>query len=185
MQKTSIILGVALIVSVLFSSLLVYSNFSLQGKNEELQGQNEKLEKENNRLLEVDSTRQVEIETINKTNQNLVDYINEHNIKYHQSINQAKIENVTIEGFSPYGGLAIQSTVTADIGNNGSNTLTDLVVTVQTMQYQLFSKGEKPKNLDPGESQRIKLPILWNLGTNPPVIIEVLLNGTLIATGTY
>ena len=179
MQKISIFLGVALVVSVLFSSFMVSFNSGLKSENEELK-------KENNRLLGIDSVRKVHMESIDKTNQNLIDWINTHNMKYHQSINQVKIENVTQYGFSPFGGLTIESTVSMDILNNGTNTINGLVVTATNDDPFYKASWRKSVALEPlnaSESRRVSLPVLWYLGdSSVVVIIEVLLNGTLIAS---
>ena len=179
MQKTSITLVVALIATILFSSFMVMDNSNLQSQNEELK-------KENNRLLGIDTVRKVVMKNIEETNQNLVEWINTHNMKYHQSINQVRIENVTTFGFSPFGGLTIESTVSMDILNNGTNTINGLVVTATNDDPFYKASWRKSVALEPlnaSESRRVSLPVLWYLGdSNVNVIIEVLLNGTLIAS---
>ena len=180
MQKTSIILVIGLVVSILFSSFMVSLNSALQSENEELK-------KEDNRLLGIDSVRGVHMEAVDITNQNLVDWINTHNMLYHQSINQVKIENVSKFGFSPFGGLTIKSTISMDILNSGTNILNGLVVTATNEDSSFVETNSVVlKPLNASESRKVSIPVYWYLGDSKvDVIVEVLLNGTLITTGTY
>ena len=154
--------------------------------NNSLQSQIEELTTENNQLLSTDSLRKAEIENINKTNQNLVDWINTHNMRYHQSINQVEIENVTASGFLSQTFPTIESTVSMDILNNGTNTINGLVVTATNndpFYKDHYSRSVALNPLNASESRKVSLPVFWDLGKGSPttkVTIEVLLNQTLI-----
>ena len=125
------------------------------------------------------------MENIEKTNHNLVDWINTHNMKYHQSINQVVIENITTSGFLSQTWPTIKSTVSMDILNNGTNIINGLVVTAtNTDPYYKVSWRESValSPLNASESRRVSIPFFYAIGF-PYVdgVIEVLLNGTLIS----
>jgi hypothetical protein len=116
--------------------------------------------------------------TLKEDISNLEDFI-------HQSINKIEITNVTRSGLGNYHALIVQSWAHATIKNTGINILEGLNVKTYTSRFKSLADTIEIESLEPEESIPIKGSFLFSLSADPPVIIEIWMNGEIIESGLF
>jgi hypothetical protein len=176
MKRLVAALFITLVILGVVTGFLLYQNSEMWNLNSEIQNQldvqqtrNSELE---NEILEL-GTRIDELEKQRNDLQGVI-------VGYTDIVN---ITEFTVHGWDPLAGLTIGSHANITIKNNGVNSITDLVLTLECPTVN-SSKSWTIEVIHPREEIQIKDYVMWNLGSNPTWVATISKGDKILDTRT-
>ena len=159
MRRLVGVLAIAIVVMGIVSGFLFYQLSVMQSLNSDLRSQNAEIQNQTNQI-------ENQITDLQNQNSELQNLITELEDQLSKVTNLVKITRFTTSGFSPIGGMLIESIANVTVQNFGINDVNGLTLSIKYYDVETLLEPLQLDNLSAGEERIINTHIRWILTDN-------------------